>query len=505
MIIFSRAAVVRSKSSGTNVNLTVVTTPANATVTLTYNGQSHTSKTATVGVGTVINYSIYHSTYGTKTGSVTMSSNKTLICEGKTTTIITPVSWTRPNLTAFGTMGGSSFACETGSANGTTNAAFSGYEGWKALDGISNNSGNYWDTRAGNYQPSLPAWITWYNPTAIKVTQVTITQQRGDIAPLTGTITASNDNSSWTTLKSWSNSNMTSGASWDISLSNNTNYYKYYRWTINTVGASSTLAQIREITMTAYTQQTSYTYYWEVVESSNVNLTVVTTPADATCTLTYGGQSYSSKTATVGAGTVIDYSVYHSTYGTQTGSVVMDSDKTLTFEGTYSIDTVDVDWSQPVLTADGTMGGDSFAVSQSPTDSMSTAPYLAFNGTTSGTAWATVRNNSYPIYLYIYNPDALKITEITWNNAQNTTAPKAMEIHGSDDDLSWSSISTYTNTNNTSGSSWNISLSSNTDFYKYHRITISSGFSGYVQCAEIALTAKYQQTSYTYYWDVVES
>ena len=65
-------------------------------------------------------------------------------------------------------------------------------------------------------------------------------------------------------------------------------------------------------------------------------LTVSTNPASATCTLTYGGNSYSSKTATVKKGTIISYSVYHSTYGTTTGNITMDSDKTLTCEGTYS-------------------------------------------------------------------------------------------------------------------------------------------------------------------------
>ena len=68
-------------------------------------------------------------------------------------------------------------------------------------------------------------------------------------------------------------------------------------------------------------------------------LTVTTNPAAATCTLTYDGVSYSTKTAKVKAGTVISYSVYHSTYGTTSGSITMDSDKTLNCNGTYSSST----------------------------------------------------------------------------------------------------------------------------------------------------------------------
>ena len=263
-IIFSKELLM----SESKVTLTVTTNPASATCTLTYDGNSYTTKTASVKKGTIISYSVYHSTYGTKTGTITMDSDKTLTFTGTYSTTSTDVSWTRPNLSGFGTMGGSSFACEAKSANAVINSSVSGYEGWKAFDGISNSSSNYWDARGANMQSAFPAYITWYNPTAIKVTQVTITQQRGDISPKTGTIQASDNNSNWTTLTSWTNSNVTTGASWNINLSSNTNFYNYYKLNItasNTSGGTTT--QIREITMTAYTEQTSYTYYWDVTTS----------------------------------------------------------------------------------------------------------------------------------------------------------------------------------------------------------------------------------------------
>ena len=53
--------------------LTVVTDPVSATCTLTANGVSSSAKTLTVDAGTVISYSVYHATYGTTTGNITMN------------------------------------------------------------------------------------------------------------------------------------------------------------------------------------------------------------------------------------------------------------------------------------------------------------------------------------------------------------------------------------------------------------------------------------------------
>ena len=73
--------------------------------------------------------------------------------------------------------------------------------------------------------------------------------------------------------------------------------------------------------------------------NSNHILTVITNPDTATCTLTYNGTSYKTKQVTVQGGTVVSYSVYHSTYGTTTGTITMDSDKTLNCVGASSTST----------------------------------------------------------------------------------------------------------------------------------------------------------------------
>lgn len=65
-------------------------------------------------------------------------------------------------------------------------------------------------------------------------------------------------------------------------------------------------------------------------------LTIVTNPAAATCTLTINSIQYVTKSKKVKEGTVVSYSVYHSTYGTKTGSITVDSNITLTFIGETS-------------------------------------------------------------------------------------------------------------------------------------------------------------------------
>ena len=244
-----------------------------------------------------------------------------------------------------------------------------------------------------------------------------------------------------------------------------------------------------------------------LMSEKKVTLTVSTNPASATCTLTYDGQSYSAKTATVKKGTVISYSVYHATYGTKTGTVTMDSDKTLAFEGTYSTSTVETNWSQPVLTSNGTLGGNSFAVAASTEYDVSAAAYKAFDGYTSGEGHY-YRSRYVDIgathTFTFFNPTALKVSNISYlNYGQTIVIPVSGTVYGSNNGSSWTTITTYTNSVYTAGQSWNINLSGNTNYYKYYKVDFTNGNStGYIICMELTVTAKYQQTSYTYYWEV---
>lgn len=95
--------------------------------------------------------------------------------------------------------------------------------------------------------------------------------------------------------------------------------------------------------------------------------------------------------------------------------------------------------------------------------------------------------------IIIYNPTAIKLSQISYLNYDQTVlAPVSGTVYGSDDNSSWVEITTYTNSVTASGSTWYIDVSNNTNYYKYYKITFKNGASaGYIWCTEIGLTATY--------------
>ena len=154
------------------------------------------------------------------------------------------VAFVQPVLTANRTLGGNAFAVAASSYVNSARAP------WKAVDGITSSSDgeNYvWHSNSGSSW-----WFTFYNPTAINVTKIAIQNSAfsGHKAITGGTISASNDGANWTTLTSWTNSNITANAWWNIDLSSNIGFYKYYRINI-TSSAYNGYAVIGELAITA--------------------------------------------------------------------------------------------------------------------------------------------------------------------------------------------------------------------------------------------------------------
>ena len=89
-------------------------------------------------------------------------------------------------------------------------------------------------------------------------------------------------------------------------------------------------------------------------------MTVVTNPSSATCTLSYtingNTRTVSSKTVSVPEGTTVTAYISDSTYGTASQSVVVDTNKTLTFTGASASYKLDSDLSK-VGTLDITSSG----------------------------------------------------------------------------------------------------------------------------------------------------
>lgn len=128
-------------------------------------------------------------------------------------------TFTRPNLTTEGVLGGGSFAVQT-------NNYVSSYQAYKAVDG---NNSTGWEGSS-----LTTAYYIFYNPIPLKLTSIKMRNWTGSgniHASRGGKVYGSNDNSTWTELKTYTNTVYSSGGEWTIDLSSNTNYYKYYKIT----------------------------------------------------------------------------------------------------------------------------------------------------------------------------------------------------------------------------------------------------------------------------------
>ena len=249
-----------------------------------------------------------------------------------------------------------------------------------------------------------------------------------------------------------------------------------------------------------------------VIKGGNYNtLDVVTDPSDAVCTLTYGGNSYITKHAVVPTGTIVSYSIYspsHPEYGTEIGTLTMDADKTLTCTGTTT--PVYSNFVRPDLTANGTLGGDAFAVAASSYAAGNVAYRAVDNSDT--TYWLSDSygndGNLSDDWYKLYNPDAINIKLLTMVNraSQNNGITEGV-IYASDTDSDYSSIISFTNSNTTAKGVWTIDLSSNNLYRKYYKLQFTK-FGGTINqrygLIDIGITATYQSSS-SYGWTVAVS
>ena len=152
-------------------------------------------------------------------------------------------------------------------------------------------------------------------------------------------------------------------------------------------------------------------------------------------------------------------------------------------------------WTRPNLSSNGTMGGDSFAVSSNRVQLSGNDVYRAFDGVTSGGNYFHTESGTKTGHIDIYNPVPINITGFTIYNQTGTAnrASSAGIIYGSDNGSDWTQITTYTNSVQTAGGTWNISLSSNSKYYNYYRIESTAGGSdSYWTINEIKISATQQ-------------
>lgn len=343
-------------------------------------------------------------------------------------------NWQQPVLSEDGIIGGDSFAVWCSGAQSYAPA-------YMAFD-------NDPATRYYSYPAGLPRDLVFYNPNPLNVTKLVITNVNNTNPKVTGyTIYGSNDNSDWVELTSGTNDNTTAGASWDIDLSSNPKYYKFYMFrTTKCWTGGNAYAVIAEMTITA-TEKT-------VQES-----------------------------------TEDDYDFYIAS-----GACMIPKIR----ERIY-YKNIETPWEQPMLTQNGVLGGEYMAVSSNPERSNYPA-YKAFN--TNDTGFWGPTDSHVPVELIIYTPNAIKVSSLYYVVQDNNRRPTDWEWYGSNDNLEYTLLASGTNDLNTFTLNFDY-----TGHYNYHKFNILTNNNG-VNAKEITLTATYQEAiestkdDYDFYKDV---
>jgi len=134
---------------------------------------------------------------------------------------------------------------------------------------------------------------------------------------------------------------------------------------------------------------------------------------------------------------------------------------------------------QPILSSSGTIGGDSFAVTSIPAYGDGYATYYPFAIDANqdlGRTWAVYDDDADYI---MYNPTPLCITNIQITNRNESPYSRAIEsgkAYASNDNSTWTELTTFTNNMLGTNQVWDINLSTNTDYYKYYKLAVHNSY-----------------------------
>lgn len=144
------------------------------------------------------------------------------------------------------------------------------------------------------------------------------------------------------------------------------------------------------------------------------------------------------------------------------------------------------DWTQPVLTDNGTLGGESFAVYG--TSYSSEYGYKAFDGKQN----TVFTNNGNTGSLIFYSPIPLKASNLHIMNGYESGYVRPISsgvVSGSNDNNDWTVLKEFTNTLTGVKAEWDINLSDNEKAYKYYKIDmVGDGTSARI--TELTITAQ---------------
>ena len=235
-------------------------------------------------------------------------------------------------------------------------------------------------------------------------------------------------------------------------------------------------------------------------------ITVSTSPSNATCYILYNNVWYNTKSLKVKANSVIQTYVTHTTYGTSsTYTYTIDSNKTIYFTGSSTAVYTDTLWTQPTLSSNGTSGTSELAVSASGQMTAQDGSgfhfyaWRAFDGVASGrNGWVSSTKNSGTLSFTTSKSIKIKSVSITaYTYVDNTRIPKNVTLKRGSTSL----VSVTGNTSKT----FSLSVPSSKQAYgTTHSISITaSNHSGYAPGIwEVYITAYYKvQTGTSYSWN----
>ena len=229
------------------ITFTINPTPADATVTLWADGYQQTDRTNTITTveGTTVNYTVTKKGYVTQNGTYSLtSSNYTMSITLEESSYVNP--FIQPELTANGTMGGDSFACNQNAYYSSTTLAWRCFKAW---DGSSIGESDRW--QINSVSTSTYYYIEWYNPSAILVNKLTIYNAESSYTVRDYILQGSNDYSTWANIISGTNTNTAGKGMWEINVPDNMDAYKYFR--LQCKPNTGTSLQICKIYISGYT------------------------------------------------------------------------------------------------------------------------------------------------------------------------------------------------------------------------------------------------------------
>lgn len=144
-----------------------------------------------------------------------------------------------------------------------------------------------------------------------------------------------------------------------------------------------------------------------------------------------------------------------------------------------------IEWSTPVLTSNGVLGGEQFAVHASFVPSSSYDAYKAMDGNDS-TFWQCGTNSAGHSFIF-YNPVPIRVTTLffTFYDNAGKYGIRQGTLYASNDNINWVELKSFKEYTTT----WD--SFDKTGFYKYYKIAILQGgtYNGYVDLNKLEIVA----------------